>query len=418
MKEVALEVNKVSKKYRLGERGYRSLREDLVRLFKFGKGVADRKILWALKDISFTVRKGEALGIIGPNGAGKSTLLKILSNVTLPTSGHISAMGKLGALIELTAGFHPELTGRENIYLYGSIKGMKKQEIETKFDEIVAFSGLDKFIDTPIKRYSSGMHARLGFSVSAHIDPDVLIIDEVLSVGDLAFQRKCLDHMSRIRNSDKTVVFVSHNLSAVNTLCDRVIWLDQGEVRAEGKADKVIGAYVDYMTSKSKFMMDVSYKDSRTRWGTGEVRFQDIALINPEGASTRNFLSGEEIKVKLEFKAYKNILSPTFWLGLLDKDENWVSGFVFSKDNLKEKLSIEGRGCLECIFETKNLHPGTYYLTVGVFDEFGQSAYDRIGRFSKFNLAGERESFSHTHWRGVVRLPNRWIYRGSARIKH
>ncbi|HDK41048.1 MAG TPA: ABC transporter ATP-binding protein, partial [Nitrospirae bacterium] len=204
MSDVTIKLENVSKRYRLGQSGYSSLREDIVNIFrKRGSGPGP---FWALRDVSFEVKKGEAVGIIGYNGAGKSTILKLLANVTEPSSGSVLTNGKIGALIELSAGFHPELTGRENIYLYGSIIGMKRSYIKQRYSEILEFSGLKKFIDTPIKRYSSGMLARLGFSVSSHLDPDILLVDEVLSVGDYMFQNKCLKKMMEFRDTDRTIV--------------------------------------------------------------------------------------------------------------------------------------------------------------------------------------------------------------------
>jgi len=241
MSDLAIKMERVSKQYRLGQAGYRSLREDIVNIFKGRK--EDSQCFYALREVSFELKRGETVGIIGPNGAGKSTILKLLAGVTIASSGTVMAEGKIGALIELSAGFHPELTGRENIYLYGSIIGMKKSYIDRRYDEIVEFSGLEKFIDTPVKRYSSGMYARLGFSVSAHLDPDILLVDEVLSVGDCAFQDKCINKMRGFRDANKTIVYVSHNLDSVRKLCGRAILLKEGQVAYDGDVEGAIGRY-------------------------------------------------------------------------------------------------------------------------------------------------------------------------------
>lgn len=411
MTSTAIEVNNVSKKYSLGERGYHSLREDIMRLFNLKSSKDSNKSFWALKDISFSVKKGEALGIIGPNGAGKSTILKLLSRVTLPTEGSISVNGKFGALIELTAGFHPELTGRENIYLYGSIKGMKKKEIDKKFDEIVTFSGIEKFIDTPIKRYSSGMNARLGFSVSAHVDLDILIIDEVLSVGDLAFQRKCLDHMSKIRNMDKAIVFVSHNLSAIKNLCNRVIWLDEGKIIQEGSPDKVIHNYSQKMLSRTEFINDTNYVGGQTRWGSGEIRFEKVTMLNSKGNETDSFAVGEEVCVKLEFKADKRVESPTFWVGIVNNDEIKITGTYYNKERVGN-YTIKDDGVLMCIFKHLLLKPGVYHLMVGVYDQYTSVAYDRIGSVCVFTVRNEYvegfENYRSYAAPGVVDFHNWW----------
>src|SRR5712664_3253537 len=242
----SITVENLSKRYELGAlQEETQLRDQLVRLLRapFRKR-APKEILWALREVSFKVDEGEVVGIIGRNGAGKSTLLKILSKITYPTSGRVRTRGRVASLLEVGTGFHEELTGRENIYLNGSILGMKKKEVDVKLDAIVEFSGVQRFIDTPIKHYSSGMRLRLGFAVAAHLEPDVLIVDEVLAVGDAGFQKKCIRAMEGLRNSGRTVLFVSHNLAAVENLCSRGIWIDAGRIRMDGAAKDVIASYM------------------------------------------------------------------------------------------------------------------------------------------------------------------------------
>jgi len=253
MSSVALEFEGVWKKFKKGEK-HDSLRDLVPAIFKSLISGKHRDALkarefWALKDVSFQIKRGEAVGIIGANGSGKSTTLKLLSGILKATQGSIKVNGKLSALIEVAAGFHPDLTGRENIYLNGTILGMRRPEIERKFDEIVEFSGLEDFIDTPVKRYSSGMYARLGFSVAAHVDPDILLVDEVLSVGDMSFQQRCMEKMQEKIRSDVAVIFVSHNLAAVANLCGRAILLNKGDVLVDGPCEKAIEAYVKAMGS-------------------------------------------------------------------------------------------------------------------------------------------------------------------------
>src|SRR5271166_219921 len=243
MSDVALRMENVYKKFRKGE-VYNSLRDLLPaltgRMFRQQELLeSDKREFWALHDLSFEVKRGEAFGIIGPNGAGKSTALKVLSRIMKPTKGRVVINGRLSALIEVTAGFHPDLTGRENIFLHGTILGMTRREIESKLDEIIAFSGIEEFIDTPVKRYSSGMFARLGFSVAAHVDPEVLVVDEVLSVGDNLFQQRCMERIHSIIKAGTTVLFVSHNLKAVTEICPRAMLLDHGRVVAIGDTDTV-----------------------------------------------------------------------------------------------------------------------------------------------------------------------------------
>lgn len=255
MKNTVIEFTSVSKQYVKQRLRYGMLSETLGRLFNNAQRLASPKqresgstlnvhnIIHALDNVSFEIKKGEAVGIIGPNGAGKSTILKLISKVTVPDSGEITANGKIGALIELGAGLHPELTGRENIFLYGAILGMKKNEVKNKFDEIVSFAEINDFLDMPIKRYSSGMYARLGFAVAVNLEPDILLIDEVLAVGDESFQKKCFSKMKQVKNSGTTIVFVSHNLEWISALCSRAIWLQHGTIQKDGLPKQVISAY-------------------------------------------------------------------------------------------------------------------------------------------------------------------------------
>ncbi|HEX8292040.1 MAG TPA: ABC transporter ATP-binding protein [Pyrinomonadaceae bacterium] len=264
MEPVVVSVEGVSKRYRIGalHPGYDSLREVLAgavsarlkRLRERRAADDEATTLWALRDVSFEVRRGEILGIVGRNGAGKSTLLKILSRITRPTAGQVEIYGRVGSLLEVGTGFHPDLTGRENVYLNGAVLGMRKVEIDAKFDEIVAFSELERFIETPVKRYSSGMYVRLAFSVAAHLEPEVLIMDEVLAVGDMAFQQKCLDKMNEIRRQGRTIFFVSHNLPAITRLCKRAVLLERGQLVAEGQPQDVVNRYLS------------------TSWGAGAER--------------------------------------------------------------------------------------------------------------------------------------------------
>lgn len=260
MSEVMIDVSHLSKKYRIGarEEGYKTFREAIVRgvtaparnlkrlqdLTRFREGQGDEAdVFWALRDVSFQVKEGEVLGIVGRNGAGKSTLLKIIARITEPSEGRIDIYGRVSSLLEVGTGFHPELTGRENIFLNGAILGMRKREIERKFDDIVGFAEIDKFLDTPVKRYSSGMYVRLAFAVAAHLEPEILLVDEVLAVGDIAFQQKCLGKMEEVAKGGRTVVFVSHNMSAVGKFCRKVVWIDCGQLRKIGPAEDVIRAY-------------------------------------------------------------------------------------------------------------------------------------------------------------------------------
>jgi lipopolysaccharide transport system ATP-binding protein len=292
MSDSALRMEGVYKQFKKGE-VYNSLRDVLPALsgHMFRRNPlskSDRRDFWALQDISFEVKRGEAFGIIGPNGAGKSTILKILSRIMTPTKGKMVVSGRLSALIEVAAGFHQDLTGRENIYLNGTILGMSKREIDSKIDQIIAFSGIEEFIDTPVKRYSSGMYARLGFSVASHVDPDILIVDEVLSVGDLIFQQSCFNHMRTIMNKGTTVIFVSHNLKVTTELCKRAMLLSHGKVVEINSTDIVVRRYLsdaqnadDDHVSKSVYISKVVVRDrtgERSMYETGQKAWVDITI--------------------------------------------------------------------------------------------------------------------------------------------
>lgn len=288
MTHYAIEVENLGKRYRIGRaplptRGKASLLRKALSPFNYllatlREPEAD-EILWALQGVSFNVAQGEVIGIIGRNGAGKSTLLKILSRITEPTQGRAIVHGRVGSLLEVGTGFHPELTGRENIYLSGAILGMKRAEIERKFDEIVAFAGVARFLDTPVKRYSSGMYVRLAFAVAAHLEPEVLLVDEVLAVGDAAFQKKCLGKMEDVASEGRTVLFVSHNMIAVQNLCQRVVWLDGGQLRAQGTTADVLGKYLSVTFAA---VAEQVWHDPQTAPGNEKVRLHRIA-IRPAG---------------------------------------------------------------------------------------------------------------------------------------
>ncbi len=456
MSDTVIKLDNVSKSYKIHERGFRSFREEFTNLVKRISQSAKRKanaampalwnatspvesaysngepippghsaqsathspqnddLLWALKNVSFEVNKGEALGIIGANGSGKTTILRLLAKVTSPTKGSVNVCGKVAPMIQVGAGFHPELTGRENVYLNASIMGLNKKEVDEKYDDIVSFAEVEGFMDTPVKRYSSGMYVRLGFAVVANINTDIFLIDEILSVGDLSFQRKCLDMMAKIRKSDKCIVFVSHNLSAVKGLCDRVIWLDKGEIKKEGDVNDVINAYTSYMTSKSEFVHDISYVGSKTRWGTGEIRFTDVRVTNDKDKQRNSFPVGEQICIEATYESYQVIDTPVFWIGILNSEETWVTGFVLNEENVNGKIRLQGKGSIKCSFESEHLYPGSYYVVVAVFDRFKNLAFDRLGNAAEFELIDDRyncQDYREPHWKGAINLPHRWEYK-------
>lgn len=310
-----IEVKNLGKEYFIGEKQkYLALRDTLMNIaeapFRWLKSkivlLNDETRFWALNGVNFTVEKGEVLGIIGRNGAGKSTLLKILSQVTPPTTGEIKLMGRVGSLLEVGTGFHPELTGRENIYLNGAILGMRKKEIEKKFDEIVEFSGIEKFLDTPVKRYSSGMHVRLAFAVAAHLDPEILVVDEVLAVGDAEFQKKCLGKMEDVtKNSGRTVLFVSHNMEAVRNLCERCILLDKGQIAFDGSTKEAIERYNNIQSAGKLKINKGQY--NKNRRGSGTLSYTNIEMVDIHGHERNTFNIGETVRFKLSYEVFEEM---------------------------------------------------------------------------------------------------------------
>ena len=313
---VVIDVDNIGKQYRLGEIGTGTLSHDLRRWFAIARGKSDPyarigsvndrtktttdEYSWALKNISFQVTQGSVVGVIGKNGAGKSTLLKIISQITAPTEGNIKIKGRIASLLEVGTGFHPEMTGRENIYMNGTVMGMRKQEIDRKFDEIVDFAGVARYVDTPAKRYSSGMTVRLGFAVAAFLEPEILIVDEVLAVGDAEFQKKALGKMKDVSDSEgRTVLFVSHNMSAVENLCDRSILLEQGTLKMSGKTSDIIAAYLQGNPQDA----EAKLADVKERQGSGELKFTDMKLLNGNGAEIESLKSGLDSIIRVFYKA-------------------------------------------------------------------------------------------------------------------
>ena len=321
-----IKIEDVSKMYRLGLVNSATLQDDFIRAWYKFRGKEDPflkigeenkrdssggEYVWALKDINFEVEKGEVLGIIGKNGAGKSTLLKLLSKVTKPTTGSIKTKGRIASLLEVGTGFHPELTGRENIFLNGAILGMKKSEIKSKFDEIVDFSGCERYIDTPVKRYSSGMYVRLAFAVAAHLEPEILVVDEVLAVGDAEFQKKAIGKMKDVsQGQGRTVLFVSHNMGSIKSLCSKTILMKSGTITKYGKTDDVINTYLNNSSSNSAVPLD----ERDDRKGSGKLIAETIKLFNSNNIETSEFIPGE--RMKLIFKLKGNLESGKFCLML------------------------------------------------------------------------------------------------------
>lgn len=370
-----IEFHEVWKKFKKGEK-LNSMRDALPDFFqRLGKNNNQKNTLkdqefWAVKDVSFDIPKGGVVGIMGPNGAGKSTILKLLSRIIVPNTGSIKIEGRLSALIEVTAGFHPELTGRENVYLNGTILGMRKKEIDEKFDEIVEFSGVGEFIDTPVKRYSSGMYSRLGFSVAAHMNPDILLVDEVLSVGDIAFQAKCAQKMRELLTSGATIVLVSHQLSLIQNLCKRVILLRHGQVLKDGTPEETIPLYQNLVFQKSEeeFRKKMVMADERVSVDTRPlVAIPHSQLVGEDGKVKENFTIGEAIHMVFDYEAREKIQSPIFVLEVVRADGVLCCA---SRSDAEGILmgDIQGKGSIKVNFGKMNLSSGIYVAKVSIWD--------------------------------------------------
>lgn len=370
MGKTVIDLSGVSKQYRLGEVGTGTLKDDLNRLWARIRGKEDptRKIdqrnrldqvggdyVWALKDVNFSVDEGTVLGVVGKNGAGKSTLLKVLSRITGPTTGEIKVRGRIGSLLEVGTGFHPELSGKDNVYLNGAILGMRKKEIDRKFEEIVEFSGVRKYIGTPVKRYSSGMYVRLAFAVAAHLDAEILVVDEVLAVGDAEFQNKALGKMKDVSVSGRTVLFVSHNLSAVEQLCNRAVLIHNGSLAANGSVGEILSIYRSTAFERRAVAVDAG----------GRVAILDVVMTDAEGARVEEVELGESIKITVDVKFHEDLKYTDLAVDFISESNE----FIAQVTNADDAFGIVERKAGECIsvavtVKSVFLAPGTYFLSV------------------------------------------------------
>jgi lipopolysaccharide transport system ATP-binding protein len=390
MSNVVIKIENVSKQYRLGNVGTGTLSHDLNRFFAkaLGKddptmkvGVSNRldavdgRYVWALQNVNLEICDGEVLGIVGKNGAGKSTLLKLMSRVTSPTIGEIKIKGRIASLLEVGTGFHPELTGKENIYLNGAILGMTKKEISSKFDEIVDFSGVKKYVDTPVKRYSSGMYVRLAFAVAAHLEPEILIVDEVLAVGDAEFQKKAIGKMQSVSRSGRTVLFVSHNLTAVEQLCTQGILMQNGMLTMEGKVHDITSAYKQ---------MSVDENELR-RSGTRVIEFLEYKMTNMNGKTVDEVFLGDDFMVTATSKANDKIDFCDMTLDIRN-DSNEFIGHINNADDCFEIKNISKGNITTVAVMVRNIcfSPGTYYISLWLGNSYG--TFDYIENCIRFTI--------------------------------
>jgi len=405
----AIRVEHLSKRYQLGERErYRALRDSLAQLATAPFRKRDAKsqdTIWALRDINLEVQPGEVLGVIGHNGAGKSTLLKILSRITEPTEGRAEVNGRVGSLLEVGTGFHPELTGRENIFLNGAILGMKRTEIARRFDEMVAFAEVERFIDTPVKRYSSGMYLRLAFAVAAHLEPEILLVDEVLAVGDAAFQKKCLGRMGDVAREGRTVFFVSHNLPSIEKLCGRVIVIDGGQITMEGDAVTCIASYLSTRTEPRSGidLAVVPRLDPRLT-----PVFTGLDLRAGDGTPVSTVGCGEELEFVLSYEAPAEIANPSFGL-IVSSGMGTPLFFLQTRAQLGLWDKAAQRGRVVCRLDSVPLVPGEYLLTIGCLS--GEKQLDLLEHVASFNVE-PRDFFNSGYLphqlNGPVLIPGEW----------
>ena len=422
MSDIAIRAEGLSKSYRIGVREpYKTLRDTLTHAIHApfrawasalngGRSAFSRQppdnYIWALKDISFNVKRGEVVGIIGRNGAGKTTLLKILSRITKPTEGYAEVHGRVGSLLEVGTGFHPELTGSENIYLNGAILGMKKQEINRKFDEIVAFAEIERFIDTPVKRYSSGMYMRLAFAVAAHLEPEILLVDEVLAVGDVAFQKKCLGKMGDVAKEGRTVLFVSHNMGAINRLCQRTLWVDEGHLKRDGITEEVVSSY---LTTGSMLNGQRVWEEGIRNPGVSELRIQAVRIRNGHGSVTAGLDVCAPFWVEVDYQVLSRLafcrvgvlISTVYGVVVLeayDADDKRYQG-------PREPVTYTSR----CKIPGNLLSPGHYFLSInaGIPNVRNLAFVENVLTFDIEDTSAV-EAYGQAERHGVIRPALQW----------
>ncbi|MCX7919120.1 MAG: ABC transporter ATP-binding protein [bacterium] len=407
----AVIVKNVWKQFILYHQLHGTLRETILRLSSV-RNLSHEKF-WALKDISFEVQPGETLGIIGENGSGKTTLLRIILGITPPTRGSVEINGQLSALLELAAGFHPDLTGKENIYLNGAILGLSRSEISRKIDAIIEFAELEKFIDVPIKHYSAGMYLRLGFSIAVNINPDILLIDEVLAVGDQSFAQKCYEKINEFKRNNKTIILVSHDYGAVERLCNRVIYLEKGIIKEIGNAKYIVQKHLREIVERElkykiqqQSIQKISTVSTPLRWGTNEIQYTRIRLLDEHRNEKYVFQPGEYLEIELEYMAHQPIIEPYFGIGIETEDKIYITGTNTKLQEIRVG-TVLGKGRIRIIFPQFNVTGGKFLLTAGIFrdptNEY--TAYDYYCSCASFYV-----DRTYVKEEGIVLSPHKWIH--------
>ena len=426
----AIALSGVTKVYRrYGRRHLATLKSALLQR-SLARDLTPAEAFVALRDVSFQVARGQTFGVVGRNGSGKSTALKVIAGITKPTSGTVEVRGRVSALIELGAGFHPEISGRENVFINGIMLGLTRREIQERFDEIVEFAEVREFIDAPVKTYSSGMYMRLGFAVAIHVDPDVLLVDEVLAVGDEAFTHRCLDKFAEFKRRNKTILIVTHALDLVERLCDEALWLDAGATRAAGDPKRVVGAYVaDVEQSEGAFLKAADARAAATaaapdtaeppapqdlfqapegRWGSREVEITDVALLDSRGGETRVVVSGGGLTIRMSIRAKAPVEDFVFGVGIFNADGVCVYGTNTAIDGL-EAQTLADTASVDFELPALDLVEGTYKLDVAVHKRDGVP-YDYHRLLYSFRVVSEVKDV------GLYRPPHRWAFTGGARL--
>ncbi len=398
----AVRLQNVSKRFAFTPDTPQSVLETAIAVFSRRRQASED--LWAVRDVTFDILPGQCVGIIGRNGSGKSTLLKLIARIIQPTSGMIMVNGRVSALLELGAGFHPDLTGRENIFLNASVLGLTRRDTEALYNEIVDFSELGDYINMPVKHYSSGMYMRLGFSVAIHVQPDILIVDEILAVGDQSFQTKCLDRITEMKRAGVTILFISHELTNMANLCNDVVWMDHGNVRMVGPTDHILAHYRDHMFKRTgeQISRENDFGGFR-RWGTMQIEITDVRLMNERGEETTIFCTGDALEVEIDYIAHEPVVEPEFGLAIHRHDGTHITGPNNRTGGLKLG-TVEGPGSVRYSIHKLPLLPGRYNFTVAVHDSDSPIAYDYHEEAYSFRVVegGTQES------EGLVVLEADW----------
>ena len=423
---VAIQLENVTKRYRTGRSrtivdlvasSVDQMRGKSDEVHSATRGKIDATI-HALKDVSFEVSEGAGLGIIGRNGAGKTTLLKMISRVTWPTSGKVRVAGHVVSLIELGAGFHPELTGRENVYLGGGLFGLTRRDIDRQFDRIVEFADVARLIDTPMKRYSSGLYARLGFSVAIYSNPDIVLVDEVLAVGDAAFRRRALEALRQLIADGKTVLFISHDMWNVRRLCDRILWMEEGRVRAFGAAAEIAERYMSEVNLQALANQGTALQSHRG--GTGEIRYTDVEIVDAAGRASVLLAPGDTLVVRAAYRAETSVARPVFQVAIVDVDTGLVITTATSRAG-EVPETVGGSGKIECRFPRMPLRARQYILRLSITDSYQLASYDLVSAGPRFAVSGHGAGVEGLadEEDGLVSLPFEFAHHtGDVRVVH